>query len=461
MATYHLNIRRCSKNRGQSAKAKSDYINREDKYTNRLNDVRYQQSGNMPAFAQNDPAKFWESADIYERANARVCTEIVIALPRELNLEQQKSLVNDFIDSTINNEQHKLPYSLAIHNDTENHNPHCHIIFSERHNDGIERSEEQFFKRANSKNPERGGAKKSEYAHQKDFVQEVRTTWRKVANQHLEKNHHSSRIDERSLKEQGVNREPLRRITRIEYQYEKQLLKELGQVNKQISSVNHDIKVTRMDLDQFNAIMDKIQNLAQNPPKSSVEQLSQETLSKHQRQEKILSQVDFDDYLVKNWLKPYNEHTKASKQLEKYHQMIEDCQKQQQQTLDDFNLLKENKPRFWEFRAKKVWESKLNELSMQYQQLGKAVKDAIKTHNDYYEHTYKPLESDFKKISDEKERLLKSNPHLKDRNITQVTQICFKGAAQYEKEVLERQKQWEQRQRERELKRNLNNDFSL
>lgn len=40
MATYHLNIRRCSKAKGQSAKAKSDYINREDKYSKRFDDVQ-------------------------------------------------------------------------------------------------------------------------------------------------------------------------------------------------------------------------------------------------------------------------------------------------------------------------------------------------------------------------------------------------------------------------------------
>ena len=39
--------------------------------------------------------------------------------------------------------------------------PHCHLMFSERLLDGIERDPDQFFKRFNSKDPSKGGAKKT------------------------------------------------------------------------------------------------------------------------------------------------------------------------------------------------------------------------------------------------------------------------------------------------------------
>ena len=42
--------------------------------------------------------------------------------------------------------------------------PHAHLMFSERGNDGIERSGEQWFKRHNAKAPEKGGARKSRAA---------------------------------------------------------------------------------------------------------------------------------------------------------------------------------------------------------------------------------------------------------------------------------------------------------
>ncbi|MDG6483485.1 MobA/MobL family protein, partial [Glaesserella parasuis] len=104
MAIYHLNIRHCSRDKGQSSQAKFDYINRIDKYSKKLEDLQYSQSGNLPSFAQNNPELFWQSADKFERANARICTEIEFALPRELTLEQQTELVQSFIKKTIDNE---------------------------------------------------------------------------------------------------------------------------------------------------------------------------------------------------------------------------------------------------------------------------------------------------------------------------------------------------------------------
>ncbi|MGV2580593.1 UNVERIFIED_CONTAM: MobA/MobL family protein, partial [Neisseria gonorrhoeae] len=97
MAIYHLNVRYCSKSKGQSAQAKNDYINRNDKYSKRLDDLQFSGYGNMPKFAEDNPQEFWRLSDIYERANARVCTEIEFALPRELTLEQQQKLVSSFI----------------------------------------------------------------------------------------------------------------------------------------------------------------------------------------------------------------------------------------------------------------------------------------------------------------------------------------------------------------------------
>lgn len=217
MAIYHLNVRRCSKNKGQSASAKFNYINREDKYNKKRDDLIINGSGNIPEFAKNNPSDFWKYADQFERDNARVCTEIEFALPRELNTEQQVDLVNEFIKNNLDNDQHKLAYSFAIHSDKDNHNPHCHLIFSERNIDGIERAADQFFKRANSKNPELGGAKKSEHANKREFVQNVRTSWRVAANKHLANAGINETIDDRTLKAQGIDRPSPVRLNRVEF----------------------------------------------------------------------------------------------------------------------------------------------------------------------------------------------------------------------------------------------------
>lgn len=250
MAIYHLNVRYCSKSKGQSAQAKNEYINRNDKYSKRLDDLQFSGFGNMPKFAENNPQKFWQASDIYERANARVCTEIVFALPRELNLEQQQELVQSFINSTVNSERNKLPYSFAIHNDKANNNPHCHLIFSERQLDGIERSEEQFFKRANSKNSELGGTKKTADFRDRDFIKAVRKTWSEQANFALEKHGHTARIDERSYQEQGIDKEPRARLDRVTWQELQRLEENAEFYGEVIERKQHQIEQEKAEIAQ-------------------------------------------------------------------------------------------------------------------------------------------------------------------------------------------------------------------
>ncbi|PAP13042.1 MobA/MobL family protein, partial [Salmonella enterica] len=90
--------------------------------------------------------------------------------------------------------------------------PHAHIMFCERINDGIERDPQQFFKRANSKSPERGGAKKASIpqtaGERKAALVALRSRWADVQNEHLARHGHESRVDHRSLKEQGIKRTP-------------------------------------------------------------------------------------------------------------------------------------------------------------------------------------------------------------------------------------------------------------
>ena len=68
-------------------------------------------------------------------------------------------------DKVLLTDGEHLPYTLAIHAgedaDGHEHNPPAHLIFSERRNDGIERSRQDWFNRANSEHPEQGGAPKS------------------------------------------------------------------------------------------------------------------------------------------------------------------------------------------------------------------------------------------------------------------------------------------------------------
>jgi hypothetical protein len=135
------------------------YIMALGKYANKADEIEYTENGNMPSWAKHNPAELWECADLFERKNGSTYREHVVGLPRELNKEQRLALVKEWITQEVGNK----PYSVALHNviasDGEQQ-PHIHLMFCERLQDDIERTPQQFFKRYNSKDPSKGGARK-------------------------------------------------------------------------------------------------------------------------------------------------------------------------------------------------------------------------------------------------------------------------------------------------------------
>lgn len=151
---------------GATAKNRFHYITRTSHFKNYKESVSEQiefvKSGNLPSFAEGKPAEFWQAADVFERSNGRTCSSLVVALPKELNQAQRIELAEAFIIEFA--DRYRFPFSCAIHNHAGSiagiEQPHLHLMYSERHVDGIDRSAEQFFKRYNPKDPQKGGAQK-------------------------------------------------------------------------------------------------------------------------------------------------------------------------------------------------------------------------------------------------------------------------------------------------------------
>ena len=212
MASYHLTAKIGAKGK---AAAHAAYISREGKYSGRerYEDLEATGHGNMPKWAEQEPGQFWNAADEYERANGSTYREIEVALPRELTPDQRHDLVEDFVRRELG-EWHV--YQWGIHNPKaaleKGEQPHAHIMYSERRLDGIERDPDQFFKRYNAKNPERGGAQKASggkaRGELKDELLVTRQRWAEVQNEHLARHGHDVRVDHRSLNDQGIDRVP-------------------------------------------------------------------------------------------------------------------------------------------------------------------------------------------------------------------------------------------------------------
>lgn len=211
-------VARLSVGTGTKGKAgpHAQYIAREGKYakpSDNLEKLEFTGSGNMPKWAEQEPNYFWCMADEHERKNGSTYREHVIALPRELTADQRHELIKDWIAQEIGD---KHAYQYAIHNPPAldgGEQPHAHIMFSERTRDGIERDPDQYFKRYNAKNPERGGAKKANTgmkpADRKADLLSQRDRWEQVCNAHLESAGSDARISMKTLAAQGIDREPV------------------------------------------------------------------------------------------------------------------------------------------------------------------------------------------------------------------------------------------------------------
>lgn len=185
MAIFHLTVKIGTKEKGHSAGQKCAYITRTENFAKKAEECAYSASGNMPKWPKTnprqDPAHYWKAADVYERDNGRLFREVEFALPRELNLEQQKALCHAFSERlTTLDKGEKLPYTFAIHTDGENKNPHCHLMISERVNDGIPRNASTWFKRANPKEPKKGGAVKTQDLNGKQWLEPTRQLWAQI-----------------------------------------------------------------------------------------------------------------------------------------------------------------------------------------------------------------------------------------------------------------------------------------
>jgi MobA/MobL family protein len=158
----------------------------------------------------DEPREYWDAADLFERANGRLYVSADFALPRDLDRDEQVALAHAFAQELTADE--RLPYTLAVHAghdaDGREHNPHAHLMISERRNDGLERSREQWFRRANSGHPERGGAPKTRTFHGREWLERARGRWAELTNATLERHGRDERVDHRSYERQGIDREP-------------------------------------------------------------------------------------------------------------------------------------------------------------------------------------------------------------------------------------------------------------
>ncbi len=226
MAIFRLRVNIISRAKGQSVIASAAYRSGEKLLDpNRIKDHDYSRKSGiehteimLPANApdwikvadksqEHDVRQdLWSRVEQAERKkNSQLAREVVVALPHELNKEQRLRLVKEFVERNFTSRG--MVADVALHEPEPGGNPknfHAHILLTMRDltRDGF-------------------ASHKRRDWNDHALTQEWRRDWADCANRHLERAGRPERIDHRSNKERGIDREPEPKLGPLAHEIEK------------------------------------------------------------------------------------------------------------------------------------------------------------------------------------------------------------------------------------------------
>jgi hypothetical protein len=168
---------------------------------------------NLPRWAQDSAAQFWQAADTFERTGWVVARHRQVALPRELSAEGRLELAEDICEVTVGT----FPHSWAVHapeaRDGSGIQPHVHILFSPRREEvELDRTPAQWFAKAAARgaDPLTGGVRKDRSWDTKGRLYDVREAVALLTNAALARAGIALAVDHRSLEARGLSRDAVR-----------------------------------------------------------------------------------------------------------------------------------------------------------------------------------------------------------------------------------------------------------
>ena len=264
--SFHFSISIISRGKGKSAVASAAYISCE-KLTNDWDGVTHDYHNKKGLehkeifLPENAPKEFldrstlWNSVELNEKAiNAQLARNFIIALPKELSLEENKELIRKFIQENFVSKG--MIADLAIHqgNDEGNGNIHAHIMTTVRplNQDGTwgaKSKKEYLLDEQGNKILGKNGKPKTRKIDLTDWNnKENAEKWREhfatLCNQYLEKNNLEKRVDHRSFERQGIEEIPTIHLGASASALERKGVEtEKGNINREIKKHNSIVRV--------------------------------------------------------------------------------------------------------------------------------------------------------------------------------------------------------------------------
>jgi hypothetical protein len=249
MADYRFSAAIVCRSEGQSAVAAAAYRSGETLHDERTGEIKdyarrswsvlYTQiltPENAPQWMR-DRQRLWNGVERREdrstkRGTAQLARNIELSLPHELTHEQHVQLVCEFVKDEF--VDRGMVADIAIHappyrGDGTNH--HAHVLLTMRDID------------------DGGFGNKNRAWNKEELLEHWRERWADYQNRALEKYGHEDRVDHRSLKDQGLDREPTTHLGPNAQALEDQGIRtDRGDQNRRIKSNNDNLNLAKKDL---------------------------------------------------------------------------------------------------------------------------------------------------------------------------------------------------------------------
>ena len=307
MAIFHMSISNVSRAKGSSSCASLAYIAASKVYEERTHQTysygRKERvmkvatllpDGAPTAYA--DAAQLFNAIEKHEQAsNARTAKKIVVALPRELSLDESDEILTDFIRDNLCANGYCATY--AIHRDKDGNNPHAHILVANRQiNKKGEWSSKRKMEYALDEKGERiplidkkTGKQKVDKRNRKQwkrisaeqnpldkkqFLEQLREAWAEECNKHLSQ---EDRIDHRSNAARGIDDIPT-----IHEGYAARAMEARGDVSDRMEINRH----IRLKNDLIHQLIETLKEIRDKVLNANIERLA-----KHDHENGWVSQI--------------------------------------------------------------------------------------------------------------------------------------------------------------------------
>ena len=234
MAIFSMRMQVIGRSAGRSATAAAAYRSGEqieDQRTGKVHDYTgksdiYGSEILLPEGAPErlgDRVVLWNEVErVEKRKDAQLSREVMIALPAELSHSQKEALAHEYVQEEFVSQG--MIADIGYH-DFDSPNPHAHIMLTMRDVD------------------QDGFGKKRREWNQRQALDRHRQAWAEYTNRALEQAGYDERIDHRSLKEQGVEREPQIHLgAKVMEMEARGVQTRVGDESRRISKVNRDIE---------------------------------------------------------------------------------------------------------------------------------------------------------------------------------------------------------------------------